>query len=74
MSHLFRAVELLALRLASVHNLRFIANLVKRIRETILDGTFEAFRAGFLEGYRTTDEQVRVDQKRRWLQNRAGEA
>ncbi len=35
--HLFRAQELLAYRLASYHNMFFINNLVKKIREAILD-------------------------------------
>jgi queuine tRNA-ribosyltransferase len=70
LSHLFRSEELLALRLASIHNLRFIANLVKRIQASILDDTFSAFHEDFLSHYQTTDEQARVDQKRRWLQAR----
>jgi queuine tRNA-ribosyltransferase len=71
LSHLFRSEELLALRLASIHNLRFIASLMHKIRASILAGSFEEFRADFLADYRTTDEQARVDQKRRWLQGRA---
>jgi queuine tRNA-ribosyltransferase len=68
--HLFRSDELLALRLASIHNLRFIANLMRKVRDSVLDGSFEDFRADFLSGYQTTDERARVDQKRRWLKNR----
>jgi queuine tRNA-ribosyltransferase len=70
LSHLFRSEELLALRLATVHNLRFISNLMGKIRSAILDGTFSAFREDFLAGYKTTDEQTRVDQKQRWLRAR----
>jgi queuine tRNA-ribosyltransferase len=70
LSHLFRAGELLALRLASVHNLRFISNLMLRIRESILGGTFNAFRDDFLAGYETTDEETRVEQKRKWVDRR----
>jgi queuine tRNA-ribosyltransferase len=70
LSHLFRSEELLALRLASIHNLRFIANLVRRIRVAILDNTFYDFREDFLSHYRTTNERVRVEQKRRWMQAR----
>jgi queuine tRNA-ribosyltransferase len=69
-NHLFRSEELLALRLATVHNLRFISNLVREIRRAILDGSFPAYRAAFLEAYRPTDEAARVDQKRRWLRGR----
>jgi len=70
LSHLFRSEELLALRLATLHNLRFINNLVAKIRGTILDGTFSTFRRDFLAGYKTTHEQTRVDQKQRWLKSR----
>jgi queuine tRNA-ribosyltransferase len=70
LSHLFRAGELLALRLASVHNLRFIGNLVERIRKSILDSTFNVLREDFLSGYETTDETTRMEQKRRWLTSR----
>jgi queuine tRNA-ribosyltransferase len=70
LSHLFRSEELLALRLATVHNLRFISNLIQRIRNAILDGTFNAFREDFLANYKTTDEQTRVDQKQRWIRGR----
>jgi queuine tRNA-ribosyltransferase len=69
--HLFRSEELLALRLASIHNLRFIAGLMQHIRASILADSFDSFRNDFLARYHTTDERARVDQKRRWLQGRA---
>jgi queuine tRNA-ribosyltransferase len=49
--HLFAAGELLGPRLASIHNLHFIVNLVKRIRASILDGNFPSFKADFLGRY-----------------------
>ena len=49
--HLFAAGETLALRLASIHNLYFIVNLVRAIRAAILDGTFDEFRQGFMARY-----------------------
>lgn len=39
--HLFTADELLSQRLGSYHNVYFIVSLVKRIRESILEGSFE---------------------------------
>jgi queuine tRNA-ribosyltransferase len=72
LSHLFRAEELLALRLATIHNLRFIKNLMDGIRSAILGSTFNAFRESFLAEYKTTDEQVRVEQKGKWLRGRKG--
>src|SRR3989344_4738148 len=38
LAHLFRSKEILASTLASIHNLYFIVNLVKKIRQSILDG------------------------------------
>ena len=72
LSHLFRSDELLALRLATIHNLRFIGNLMKKIRSSIMRDTFGEFRQDFLSNYKTTDEKVRVEQKTRWLKDREG--
>jgi len=68
--HLFGSGELLALRLATIHNLSFIINLVNKARAAILDGTFGPFRDSFLVGYRATDERARLEQKRKWLELR----
>lgn len=46
--HLVKADELLAQRLGSYHNVYFIVNLVKRIREAILDGSFEQMKKYWL--------------------------
>ena len=45
-AHLFRAKELLAYRLATLHNLTFTLDFMARIRLAIASGTFEATRAG----------------------------
>ena len=42
--HLFKAEEMLAMRFAVAHNLWFYNNLMRRIREELEAGTFEAFR------------------------------
>lgn len=70
LNHLFRSSELLALRLATVHNLHFMSRLIGKIRSSILDGTFDSFRREFLSNYHTTDEQTRIDQKQKWLEAR----
>ena len=49
--HLYRAHEMLGGTLGSMHNLYFIINLVKRMRESILDNTFETFKMEFLNKY-----------------------
>lgn len=51
LSHLFRADEMEAATLASIHNLHFIVNLVKMIRQSILDDTFQEFKKEFLAKY-----------------------
>ena len=47
--HLFKAEEMLAMRLAVMHNLYFYNELTRRIRESLDAGTFEAFRAEYSE-------------------------
>jgi queuine tRNA-ribosyltransferase len=45
-AHLFRARELLAYRLASVHNVTWTLELMRRLRSSLVDGSFGALRAG----------------------------
>jgi queuine tRNA-ribosyltransferase len=73
LSHLFRSNELLGLRLATLHNLRFISNLMQSIKSSILDDTFGAFKKEFLANYITTDEPTRFEQKQKWLKGREGD-
>jgi queuine tRNA-ribosyltransferase len=51
LNHLFKAKEMLGGTLATVHNLYFTINLVKRIRQSIIDGHFSKFKADFLALY-----------------------
>ncbi|PIR45275.1 MAG: tRNA guanosine(34) transglycosylase Tgt [Candidatus Vogelbacteria bacterium CG10_big_fil_rev_8_21_14_0_10_51_16] len=51
LAHLFRAEELLAYRLASIHNLHFIVNLVKKMRASLLNDTFFKLKEEFLQTY-----------------------
>jgi queuine tRNA-ribosyltransferase len=44
LAHLFRARELLAYRLASVHNLTYTLALMRRIRGALADGSFASLR------------------------------
>ncbi len=64
--HLFHSGELLALRLATIHNLTFIYNLMSSIREAILNGTFNSFKDTFLRNYKPTNEKTRISQKQKW--------
>jgi len=47
--HLFKAEEMLAMRLCVMHNLYFYNKLTERIRHALDAGTFEAFRAEYSE-------------------------
>ena len=66
LSHLIRARELLGLRLASIHNLRFVLRLMEQLREAIVRGDAASFRDEFMAHYVPTDEGIRRDQKERW--------
>ena len=51
-AHLFHGKEMLAGTLASIHNIYFIVNLVKKIRQSILDDNFIEFKENFLKNYK----------------------
>jgi queuine tRNA-ribosyltransferase len=65
--HLFRAEEILAYTLATIHNLNFMHNFMIQVRESIAQDNFNAFKEKFLAGYQSTDEKVRIAQKQKWL-------
>jgi queuine tRNA-ribosyltransferase len=64
--HLFRAEELLAYRLASLHNIRWTIKLVEEMRAAIRQGTFADLHAAFLASYTPPDPAVRDQQRARW--------
>ncbi len=47
--HLFKAKEILAMRLAVTHNLYFYNNLMSRIREELDNGTFTEFKNKYVD-------------------------
>lgn len=49
--HLMKSKEMLGATLGSIHNLYFINNLVKKMRQSILDGNFEEYKTEFLKKY-----------------------
>jgi queuine tRNA-ribosyltransferase len=49
--HLFQSGEILALRLATIHNLYFYMELVKKAREAILHNEFDLWRIDFYQKY-----------------------
>ena len=46
-AHLFRAEEMLAATLLSIHNLYFVVNLVKEARKAIVEGRWEEFKRNY---------------------------
>jgi tRNA-guanine family transglycosylase len=46
--HLFKEEELLAYRLASLHNVHFVCRLMEEVRESILSGSFPELRRKWL--------------------------
>jgi len=51
LAHLFRAKEMLAATIASLHNLYFIISLMREIRASISAGSFELLRDAYLGKY-----------------------
>lgn len=49
--HLFKAEEIFALRLLTIHNLYFLLNFTKQIRQAIAEDRFPEFRERFLQNY-----------------------
>ncbi|KRN89043.1 tRNA guanosine(34) transglycosylase Tgt [Ligilactobacillus ceti] len=49
--HLFKADETFGLRLTSYHNLHFLINLMKDVRQAIMDDNLLEFREAFFEEY-----------------------
>jgi queuine tRNA-ribosyltransferase len=55
LAHLFRSKEMLGGTLASIHNLYFTINLVKNMRQAMLDDMFFEFKSSFLSLYLKKD-------------------
>lgn len=66
--HLFRTGELLAYRLATIHNLRFLVRQIETMREAIASATFEDHWKSFLESYRPADQATAREQRAKFRQ------
>lgn len=58
--HLFKADEMFGLRLASIHNVHFLLNLMKQVREHIKNDSLLEFRQDFFERYGYNKENARA--------------
>jgi queuine tRNA-ribosyltransferase len=63
--HLFKAGELLAYRLATIHNVHFVLQLMRDIRESIADNRFASFKHRFLAEYPIISHGVRAANRER---------
>jgi len=59
--HLIIAREITGLRLATLHNLHFMLETMRRIRQSILDGTFLEYKLQFLASYQVVPESATLD-------------
>lgn len=57
--HLFRAKEMVAGTLATIHNERFIVRLVDQMRQALLDGNFQDMKREFMGRYKHKSGQSR---------------
>ncbi len=72
--HLFKCDELLAYRLATIHNLHFILDLMSAMHLAIQEGIFAEFKENFLANYQPVDEETRMEQKRKWTRSQRGKS
>ncbi len=55
--HLMVSKEILGLYLASIHNLHYLLDTMRQIRESIIDGTFDTLKVEILGRLRVTSEE-----------------
>lgn len=68
--HLFRSGEMLAQRLGSIHNLRFLHRVIGEMRIALHAGDFARRRDEFLSRYQRVDEKITQEQRERWRASR----
>jgi queuine tRNA-ribosyltransferase len=57
MNHLLKNYSILGMRLATVHNIYFIQNLLNQVRININEGTFKKFKLEFLKQFNSNKKQ-----------------
>jgi queuine tRNA-ribosyltransferase len=63
--HLIRCEEILGLRLATIHNLHFLIDLMGQVRQALAEERFEEFYASFLAKFRVIPHEIRQHNKER---------
>lgn len=64
--HLYKAGELSALRLGTIHNVHFMLSFMEQIRAAIREQRFAEFHTAFLARYQISDQRVRHQQRERY--------
>jgi queuine tRNA-ribosyltransferase len=54
--HLYRAGELLGLKLGTLHNIRFLVRQMEQMQAAIVAGTFASARSAFLDRYQVVTQ------------------
>jgi len=67
--HLFKSKELLGYRIASIHNLAFLYNLMSEIQQHITNSDFSGFVDEFLAKYKVSDPKIQQEQKFKWIKS-----
>lgn len=68
--HLLITKEILGLHLNTIHNIHFMLQMMRDIRQAILEHRFAAYREAFWADYRVVDERVRAENKAAYKQHR----
>ena len=63
--HLYRAGEVTALRLGTIHNIHYLLELMRQIHRAIAEDRLDDLRATFYERYRIPNQEVRHEQRAR---------
>jgi queuine tRNA-ribosyltransferase len=56
--HLFMSEEVLGLRLLSLHNVHFLTALMRRARQAVIEGDFQAWSQSWLQRYHSRPAPV----------------
>jgi queuine tRNA-ribosyltransferase len=67
--HLIIGREMLGPRLNTTHNIHFLLDLMRRMRQAIRQGTFDELRQEFWERYQIADPAAREHNRARWNLN-----
>lgn len=63
--HLYKAGEVTALRLGTIHNIHYLLDLMRAIRQAIATDRLDDLRAEFYTRYRIPNQEVRHEQRAR---------